>query len=111
MFYVFSVCIRTKKGRNRWFGKRNKKRVVNNFFSECLVRIKTSITFANANTKEMVPWMSALVTGLQNRLRRFESARNLKKGLEFDSNPFFYALKRRVFAGQVQNKGSADRWM
>lgn len=28
--------------------------------------------------KEMVPWMSGLVSGLQNRLRRFEPARNLK---------------------------------
>ncbi len=28
-------------------------------------------------TKKMVPWMSGLVTGLQNRLRRFESARHL----------------------------------
>lgn len=25
-----------------------------------------------------VPWMSGLVSGLQNRVRRFESARNLK---------------------------------
>ena len=27
----------------------------------------------------MVPWMSGLVSGLQNRVRRFESARNLKR--------------------------------
>ena len=27
----------------------------------------------------MVPWMSGLVSGLQNRVRRFESARNLAK--------------------------------
>ena len=27
----------------------------------------------------MVPWMSGLVSGLQNRVRRFESARNLKQ--------------------------------
>ena len=26
-----------------------------------------------------VPWMSGLVSGLQNRVRRFESARNLKR--------------------------------
>ena len=26
-----------------------------------------------------VPWMSGLVSGLQNHVRRFESARNLKK--------------------------------
>ena len=25
----------------------------------------------------LVPWMSGLVSGLQNRVRRFESARNL----------------------------------
>ena len=29
--------------------------------------------------KLMVPWMSGLVSGLQNHVRRFESARNLKK--------------------------------
>ncbi len=27
----------------------------------------------------LVPWMSGLVNGLQNRLRRFESARHLKE--------------------------------
>ena len=27
-----------------------------------------------------VPWMSGLVSGLQNRVRRFESARYLKEG-------------------------------
>ena len=29
-----------------------------------------------------VPWMSGLVSGLQNRVRRFESARNLKETSE-----------------------------
>ena len=29
--------------------------------------------------QEMVPWMSGLVYGLQNRPRRFESARHLRK--------------------------------
>ena len=28
-------------------------------------------------TRNKVPWMSGLVSGLQNRVRRFESARNL----------------------------------
>ena len=32
--------------------------------------------FANV-TRQLVPWMSGLVNGLQNRLRRFESARHL----------------------------------
>ncbi len=31
---------------------------------------------------ETVPWMSGLVYGLQNRPRRFESARHLKSSLE-----------------------------
>lgn len=30
-------------------------------------------------TRNKVPWMSGLVSGLQNRVRRFESARNLNK--------------------------------
>ena len=38
---------------------------------------KKSRTFATANEKRLVPWMSGLVSGLQNRVRRFESARNL----------------------------------
>ena len=32
-----------------------------------------------AKEKDKVPWMSGLVSGLQNRARRFESARNLHK--------------------------------
>ena len=39
---------------------------------------KKCATFATANEKRLVPWMSGLVSGLQNRVRRFESARNLK---------------------------------
>ena len=35
-----------------------------------------------------VPWMSGLVSGLQNRVRRFESARYLK-GVP-NGTPFFY---------------------
>ena len=38
---------------------------------------KKSYTFALA--KFQVPWMSGLVNGLQNRLRRFESARHLRR--------------------------------
>ena len=46
---------------------------------------KNSRTFATAIEKQtmqaknerLVPWMSGLVSGLQNRVRRFESARNL----------------------------------
>ena len=37
----------------------------------------------NRETKianDKVPWMSGLVSGLQNRVRRFESARNLEEG-------------------------------
>ena len=37
-----------------------------------------SVTFAPATRKKVtVPWMSGLVSGLQNRVRRFESARYL----------------------------------
>ena len=43
-----------------------------------------------AVTKKSVPWMSGLVSGLQNRARRFDSARNLKR-LMFNllCEPFF----------------------
>ena len=45
---------------------------------------KKSRTFATAIEKQRlqrkrVPWMSGLVSGLQNRVRRFESARNLQQ--------------------------------
>ena len=47
--------------------------------------MKNISTFAPANEKQthlqnkMVPWMSGLVTGLQNRLHPFESGRHLQK--------------------------------
>ncbi len=44
--------------------------------SKILQNQKNSLIFALANRK-MVPWMSGLVSGLQNRVRRFGSARNL----------------------------------
>ena len=51
---------------------------------EIVVGSKKSRTFATAIEKQQlqrkrVPWMSGLVSGLQNRVRRFESARNLQK--------------------------------
>ena len=46
--------------------------------TKILQNSKNNYTFALANQNK-VPWMSGLVSGLQNRVRRFESARNLKK--------------------------------
>ena len=53
--------------------------------NKTLADSKNSRTFATAIEKQtmqrkneiLVPWMSGLVSGLQNRVRRFESARNL----------------------------------
>ena len=61
---------------------------------------KKSRTFATAIEKQRlqrkkVPWMSGLVSGLQNRVRRFESARNLQKQERIRmkiSNPFVFQL-------------------
>ncbi len=39
-----------------------------------------------------VPWMSGLVSGLQNRVRRFESARNLRKPSELLFGWLFYGI-------------------
>ena len=50
---------------------------------------KKCATFATANEKRLVPWMSGLVSGLQNRVRRFESARNLKQSSETTDNKGF----------------------
>ena len=48
----------------------------------------------------MVPWMSGLVSGLQNRVRRFESARNLKR-----QNALLAQLveQLRVYEGNLTN--------
>lgn len=46
---------------------------------------KKCATFATANEKRLVPWMSGLVSGLQNRVRRFESARNLEEKITIDN--------------------------
>lgn len=46
----------------------------------------------NRETKianDKVPWMSGLVSGLQNRVRRFESARNLIKPFQMISERVF----------------------
>ena len=67
---------------------------------------KKSRTFATAIEKQRlqrkrVPWMSGLVSGLQNRVRRFESARNLNyhfKALESQALSRAYFL-RRPFRG------------
>ena len=61
---------------------------------------KKSRTFATAIEKQRlqrkkIPWMSGLVSGLQNRVRRFESARNLQKQERIRmkiSNPFVFQL-------------------
>ena len=57
----------------------------------------------NRETKianDKVPWMSGLVSGLQNRVRRFESARNLQKRKWIRmkiSNPFSLFRAQRKF--------------
>ena len=56
----------------------------------------------NRETKianDKVPWMSGLVSGLQNRVRRFESARNLKKTSETTYNK---AFRRFFFFGGAE---------
>ena len=43
------------------------------------MQIRKNVYLCIAKEKDKVPWMSGLVSGLQNRARRFESARNLHK--------------------------------
>ena len=54
--------------------------------------------------KAMVPWMSGLVNGLQNRLRRFESARHLHKTEQFSIRGTALVL------WSLLNSGSIRRW-
>ena len=56
----------------------------------------------NRETKianDKVPWMSGLVSGLQNHVRRFESARNLKQSSETTDNKEFRSFS---FLGGTQ---------
>ena len=74
---------------------------------------KKSRTFATAIEKQRlqrkkVPWMSGLVSGLQNRVRRFESARNLQKQERIRmkiSNPFVLQL----FYSKTEKNGSVRK--
>ena len=55
----------------------------------------------NRETKianDKVPWMSGLVSGLQNRVRRFESARNLAKGRLIIQPTFFNNGKTIIYS-------------
>ena len=57
----------------------------------------------NRETKianDKVPWMSGLVSGLQNRVRRFESARNLQTTVKSSSQ----YPRQRVSLRKRQNK-------
>lgn len=59
-----------------------------------LVVQKIVLPLHSLNNK--VPWMSGLVNGLQNRLRRFESARHLKSKVNrkrVHTTLFFYIIK------------------
>ena len=60
---------------------------------------KKCATFATANEKRLVPWMSGLVSGLQNRVRRFESARNLNNPSQIISErDFFWVRSARALS-------------
>ncbi len=49
------------------------------FLCLCFRKIVLPLPMQIGNTSfVLVPWMSGLVSGLQNRVRRFESARYLK---------------------------------
>ena len=56
----------------------------------------------NRETKianDKVPWMSGLVSGLQNRVRRFESARNLNNPSQIISErDFFWVRSARALS-------------
>ena len=55
------------------------KEMYNLRFARNLGRLIVSFTIINIRNIRMVPWMSGLVSGLQNHVRQFESARHLSK--------------------------------
>ena len=68
------------------------------FLIQSIAHLKKRSTFASHLRKTIskclpVPWMSGLVSGLQNRVRRFESARNLN------------------FTEKINCYGSLDEWL
>lgn len=78
-----STCVTGCELKELMEKKRNECKSQKKKFKEKVLRIvgyyKKNTTFATAIEKDLVPWMSGLVSGLQNRVRRFESARNLIK--------------------------------
>ena len=57
------------------------KSVLKDFFSFKVLQVSKIVVPLQAKSRKqvLVPWMSGLVSGLQNRVRRFESARNLER--------------------------------
>ena len=53
----------------------------------------------------LVVWMSGLVTGLQNRLRRFESANHLESVNAAMCSHFFYCF---FFSWRPENRGNCN---
>ncbi len=60
------------------------------------VRFPPLVLSLSNKTFLMVPWMSGLVSGLQNRVRRFESARNLTKKSEMHNAFRFFRLGETI---------------
>ena len=59
---------------------------------------------------KMVPWMSGLVYGLQNRPRRFESARHLARIPSLSVGDFFYSpLKRSPISAISSSSNHLER--
>ena len=57
-----------------------------------------------------VPWMSGLVSGLQNRVRRFESARNLRKPSELLFGWLFYGIVSIPYRTLSKKNGMDFSW-
>ncbi len=89
--YAINRFVRTIKSRNcacnTCPGCALKEQMLKNEGNPCHDCKKTTKKFCQTKKNDylcirkqrMVPWMSGLVNGLQNRLRRFESARHLQK--------------------------------
>ena len=59
-----------------------------------------NLRFARNLETKLVPWMSGLVSGLQNRVRRFESARYLNsiESLDIMSKDFLFLSFPHLFS-------------
>ena len=79
-------------------------------FGRATIRSK-KLMQASLFARLMVPWMSGLVNGLQNRLRRFESARHLARRTPARWSEGFFFYRAIAHAYNAYSSSSKRCWI